>query len=143
MVPGPLRTRLEVIADATSSLCDISRRDLMRKHGKQATVVWRQAMMYAMRCLTDASFPEIGAFMGLDHSTVQHAYKRVHGCATRRILVDRITDLIRSADKPIVPAMQAFDRVHGWLDSLSPEARRLLSHNDVTRLMDMITREKY
>ena len=39
-------------------------------------VVPRQVAMYLIREMTDMSFPEIGRFMGRDHTTVLHAINK-------------------------------------------------------------------
>lgn len=62
--------------------------DLFGKRRVKKITTARQVACYLARRLTIRSYPEIGAIMNLDHTTVLHAYRKI------QILIHKDDDLI-------------------------------------------------
>ena len=52
-------------------------REILGRSRRQSVALHRQMVCYALREGSSMSFPEIGAVMQLDHSTVQHAVRKI------------------------------------------------------------------
>lgn len=73
--PG-LKPTPELILDETANFYNITSERILGNAKTKDVVVPRQVAMYLIREMTDMSFPEIGRFMGRDHTTVLHAINK-------------------------------------------------------------------
>ncbi|MFH0840289.1 MAG: chromosomal replication initiator protein DnaA [Candidatus Omnitrophota bacterium] len=70
---------IDAIQQKVAQYFDIRLADMRSKKRSRAIAYPRQVAMYLARDLTDFSLPEIGEqFGGRDHSTVLHAYEKIH-----------------------------------------------------------------
>lgn len=73
--PG-LKPTPELILEETANFYNITTERILGSAKTKDVVVPRQVAMYLIREMTDLSFPEIGRFMGRDHTTVLHAINK-------------------------------------------------------------------
>ena len=73
--PG-LKPTPELILEETANFYNITTERILGSAKTKDVVVPRQVAMYLIREKTDLSFPEIGRFMGRDHTTVLHAINK-------------------------------------------------------------------
>ena len=72
------RPRRNQVAGDMMTVCPFDWNDLLSKRRTREMVVWRQALMEALKRYTPMSLPEIGRFLGgKDHTTVLHAIRKV------------------------------------------------------------------
>jgi len=65
------------------AVCPVPWTDIVSARRTKAVVVWRQALMDALRTLTTMSMPQIGRYLGgRDHTTVLHACRVVEAART-------------------------------------------------------------
>ena len=95
------RVTIELIQQKVAQHFDMRVSDMRNKRRTRAIAYPRQIAMFLSRELTEASLPEIGEqFGGRDHSTVLHAYDKIHKDievkSNIREVVDRIKEDITS-----------------------------------------------
>lgn len=74
------KVTIEIIQKKVAEYFDIRLSDMKAKKRSKIVVYPRQIAMYLARELTSHSLPEIGEqFGGRDHTTVLHAYEKIHG----------------------------------------------------------------
>lgn len=85
----------ERIIELTAKQFHFSVEELCGPGRQSALAQARQIAMYLCRELTDLSLPKIGQeFGGRDHTTVMHAYRKIHGqMSEQRHVFDKVTEL--------------------------------------------------
>ena len=85
----------ERIIDLTADYFHFDVSELCGPGRQSALAQARQIAMYLCRELTDLSLPKIGQeFGGRDHTTVMHAYRKIHGLMSeQRNVFDKVTEL--------------------------------------------------
>lgn len=74
------KVTIELIQKKVAEYFDVRLSDMRAKKRSKVVVYPRQIAMYLSRELTNHSLPEIGEqFGGRDHTTVLHAYEKIHG----------------------------------------------------------------
>ena len=87
------------IIQHVSRFFDISVLDVLSKKRSKEITFPRHIAMYLCRTLTECSFPQVGDYFGgRDHTTVMHAYNKIHAdydkdSETRRV-VDELNEII-------------------------------------------------
>lgn len=94
--PG-LRPTPELILDETSAFYNVDSSKILGNFKTKDIILPRQITMYLIRDLTDLSLPEIGRFMGRDHTTVMHSIKKIEKeCQSNPNFKNALDDLIKN-----------------------------------------------
>lgn len=94
--PG-MRPTAELILEETASFYNIEADKILGNTKTKDIILPRQIAMYLIRDLTELSFPEIGRFMGRDHTTVMHSIKKIEKtCTENTNFKNAIEDLIKN-----------------------------------------------
>jgi chromosomal replication initiator protein len=92
---------IDLIQQKVAQYFDVRVSDMRNKRRTRAIAYPRQIAMYLSRDLTDSSLPEIGEqFGGRDHSTVLHAYDKIHKDVELKVdikgIIEKIKENIKS-----------------------------------------------
>jgi chromosomal replication initiator protein len=75
--PKPKEVLVSEIIEAVSKIYSVSSKDLLGKKRSQKIMAPRHTAMLLTRALTASSFPEMGDVFKRDHSSIQHAVKKM------------------------------------------------------------------
>jgi len=100
--PAPPTAGARRVVDATASLFELDPSDLLygTSRARRETDA-RMVAMTVIRATTAMSYPEIGRFLGRDHSTVMNGVKRVLSCPTRRAWAAAVHEALNQPELPL------------------------------------------
>ncbi len=112
--PDDRKVTMRDILRAVESVYDLTRDRLLNSRRRYASISRpRQVAMYLMRELTGNSYPQIGRFWCMDHTTVLHAHRIVSEriAAGEQRLIEHV-DAVKAAlvgkePAPFIPAPRA------------------------------------
>ncbi len=140
----PAQITPKFILEMTSKQFGFSVEDLCGPNRRRPLVTARQIAMYAMRELTDYSYPAIAReFGGRDHTTVIHAVEKISNqMKERRAIYDQVTELVtNTAEGSVTPVGIPPLTLTSPVDQSGPggDIRRPI-HLGVTPLCDAVDR---
>lgn len=138
-LPRPTGARtvtLEECFTAASFATGVSHECLFQRRRDRKIARARQLAWWLARRFTGLSFPQIGAFSGRDHSTVQHGCAKFEAEAAKDLALQRqrivAVDVLYGRSDTVAMGPSGIATL--WLDGLSPAVRRMLGPRDALAL---------